>query len=115
LKPDTTPSQSPRFSPKVSPNPPKTSPKKSPNSPKVSPKASAKTSSGSLTCFGIASTSSSVCSGRGKCNAKDVCTCDQYWGGSKCDTFNFFGAGNSLQSNVFGTLFFMICVFAMFL
>jgi hypothetical protein len=69
---------------------------------------------GSTTCFGVASTDSNVCSGRGKCNAKDVCTCDQYWGGSKCDTFNFFGAGNSIQSNVFGTLFFVLCVFATF-
>jgi hypothetical protein len=69
---------------------------------------------GSTSCFGVVSTSSSVCSGRGRCIAKDVCQCDSYWGGSKCDTFNFFGAGNSLESNVIGTLFFMACIFAMF-
>ena len=104
--------------PATSPTPVKsqgTTPAKSATATTSSGTTPAKSTSSSITCFGISSTSSTVCSSRGKCVATDVCTCNSGWTGSKCTTYNFFAGSTTTQANIIGTIVFVLSIFALLL
>ncbi len=53
-----------------------------------------------MTCFGVKSTSPSVCSGHGSCTSPDQCKCNEGWMGVDCSITHCFGVTSNLPDRV---------------
>eukprot|EP01080_Neovahlkampfia_damariscottae_P007655 gene7655-11975_t len=105
--------------PSTSPNPmtsngaPMNSPNPSTSSgtPSTSPNPS-KSPTVIRSCFGKLSNDSTVCSGRGKCNSPDVCTCETGFNGNQCQNTNTTSDSSRLLYSF--TLLLSILIFYLF-